>query len=86
MTFVYVFGGCIVELQQKYNTVIAALAMHFEAFLVDQANEGTITAETCHSYCCDSIALHPNSNGHKQMETVILHTMMENFSKEKDNR
>lgn len=63
-----------------YNTCIKAFAEYFGATVVDQ-EAGYMLQENCHAYGSDLKALHPNQEGHRLMERIIVETMYDkNFS------
>ncbi len=65
-----------------YNTCIKAFAEYFGATVVDQ-EAGYMLQENCHAYGSDLKALHPNQNGHRLMERIIIETMhAKNFSEQ----
>ena len=64
-----------VELIEKYNLCIGAIADYFEATLVDQYAESGITEETNHSYTIDTSCLHPNAAGFYLMAKNVMNTM-----------
>ena len=57
-----------------YNTCIKALANYFGATIIDQ-EQGYMLQDNCHAYGSDLKALHPNQEGHRLMERLILETM-----------
>ena len=62
-----------------YNTCIAAIAEYFGAAVADQAG-GYMLQENCHAYGSDLTSLHPNQEGHRLMERVILEAMYKKIS------
>ena len=63
-----------------YNTCIKAFAEYFGATVVDQ-EAGYMLQDNCHAYGSDLKALHPNQEGHRLMERLIVETMYDkNFS------
>ncbi len=67
------------SLFDHYNTFIAAVADYFGAAVADQAN-GYMLQENCHAYGSDLTSLHPNQEGHRLMEKVILEAMYKKIS------
>ena len=43
--------------------------------MINQQTMGTLVYENCHGYGADITALHPNAEGHRLMERLILETM-----------
>lgn len=62
-----------------YNTCIKAIANYFGATIVDQ-EAGYMLQENCHAYGSDLTALHPNQEGHRLMERIILESMYKKLS------